>query len=48
MTAVAQSTTLRDDPTAAIAWADRALALAEELDLPGSPARRDGGEGARR
>ena len=34
MTAVAQSETLRDDPEAAIAWADRALALAEELGLP--------------
>jgi DNA-binding CsgD family transcriptional regulator len=34
MTAVAQSKTLGDDPAAAIAWADRALALADELDLP--------------
>jgi DNA-binding CsgD family transcriptional regulator len=34
MTAVAQSTMLRDQPEAATAWADRALALAEEFDLP--------------
>jgi DNA-binding CsgD family transcriptional regulator len=34
MTAVAQSTTLRDDPQAAMAWAERALALAERFDLP--------------
>lgn len=34
MTAVAQSTGLRDDVDATIAWADRALALAEEYELP--------------
>ena len=34
MTAVAQSTMLRDESDAALAWADRALALAEEFDLP--------------
>jgi DNA-binding CsgD family transcriptional regulator len=34
MTAVAQSTMLRDQTDAAVAWADRALALAGELDLP--------------
>jgi len=34
MTAVAQSTLLRDEIAAAIGWADRALALAVELDLP--------------
>jgi DNA-binding CsgD family transcriptional regulator len=34
MTAVAQSKLLRDDLEAAIAWADRALALADEFDLP--------------
>jgi DNA-binding CsgD family transcriptional regulator len=34
MTAVAQSTMLRDDPDATLAWADRALALAVEFDLP--------------
>jgi DNA-binding CsgD family transcriptional regulator len=34
MTAVAQSAELRDDIDAAVAWADRALALADEFDLP--------------
>jgi DNA-binding CsgD family transcriptional regulator len=34
MTAVAQSMMLRDQPEAATAWADRALALADEFDLP--------------
>lgn len=34
MTAVAQSTMLRDQPETAVRWADRALALAEEFDLP--------------
>jgi hypothetical protein len=34
MTAVAQSRLLRDDPPAAIRWADRALELAERFDLP--------------
>lgn len=34
MTAVAQSTMLRDQPDAALAWADRALALATEFELP--------------
>jgi DNA-binding CsgD family transcriptional regulator len=34
MTAVAQSAMLRDDPEAAVRWADQALALAEEFDLP--------------
>jgi DNA-binding CsgD family transcriptional regulator len=34
MTAVAQSAMLRDQPEAATAWADRALALADEFDLP--------------
>jgi DNA-binding CsgD family transcriptional regulator len=34
MTAVAQSTMLRDDIDAALVWADRALALADEFDLP--------------
>jgi len=34
MTAIAQSTMLRDETDAALAWADRALVLAEELDLP--------------
>ena len=34
MTAIAQSAYLRDDLDAALLWADRALALAEELDLP--------------
>jgi DNA-binding CsgD family transcriptional regulator/tetratricopeptide (TPR) repeat protein len=34
MTAVAQSTMLRDEPEASLAWSNRALALAEELDLP--------------
>jgi DNA-binding NarL/FixJ family response regulator len=34
MTAVAQSTMLRDETDAALAWADRALALAHEFDLP--------------
>ncbi len=34
MTAIAQSTMLRGDLEAAIAWADRALALAEQHDLP--------------
>jgi DNA-binding CsgD family transcriptional regulator len=34
MTAVAQSTALRDETAAAIDWADRALALAEQFDLP--------------
>jgi AAA ATPase domain len=36
MTAVAQSARLRDDPDAAIAWADRALRIAEAKDLPRS------------
>ncbi|MEV7629070.1 AAA family ATPase [Actinoplanes sp. NPDC089786] len=34
MTAIAQSAYLRDDLDAALLWADRALALADELDLP--------------
>lgn len=34
MTAVAQSALLRDDLTATLYWADRAFALASELDLP--------------
>lgn len=34
MTAIAQSAYLRDDFDAALLWADRALALAEEFDLP--------------
>jgi DNA-binding CsgD family transcriptional regulator len=34
MTAVAQSAYLRDDLDAALLWADRALELAEEFDLP--------------
>ncbi len=34
MTAVAHSTMLRDQTDAAVAWADRALALADEFDLP--------------
>jgi DNA-binding CsgD family transcriptional regulator len=34
MTAVAQSMLLRDDLDATVAWADRALALAERFDLP--------------
>jgi DNA-binding CsgD family transcriptional regulator/tetratricopeptide (TPR) repeat protein len=35
MVAVAQSTVLRDQTDAAIAWADKALEVAERLDLPG-------------
>jgi DNA-binding CsgD family transcriptional regulator len=34
MTAVAQSALLRDDVDTTLVWADRALALADELDLP--------------
>ncbi|HEX2771630.1 MAG TPA: AAA family ATPase, partial [Micromonosporaceae bacterium] len=34
MTAVAQSMWLRDDLDAAVAWAERALALADEFDFP--------------
>jgi DNA-binding CsgD family transcriptional regulator len=34
MTAVAQSTRLRDETDTALSWADRALALAAEFDLP--------------
>jgi DNA-binding CsgD family transcriptional regulator len=34
LTAVAQSMMLRDQPEEATAWADRALALADEFDLP--------------
>ncbi|WP_239090512.1 AAA family ATPase [Asanoa iriomotensis] len=34
MTAVAQSSMLRDEIASAIAWADRALAIASDLDLP--------------
>ncbi|BCB91649.1 LuxR family transcriptional regulator [Phytohabitans suffuscus] len=34
MTAVAQSSMLRDDLPATMRWTDRALALAQELDLP--------------
>jgi DNA-binding CsgD family transcriptional regulator len=34
MTAVAQSAYLRDDLDAALLWSDRALALADEFDLP--------------
>jgi len=34
MTAVAQSARLRDDIDTAVSWADRALALAAEFDLP--------------
>jgi DNA-binding CsgD family transcriptional regulator len=35
MTAIAQSSYLRDEFDAALLWADRALALAAEFDLPG-------------
>lgn len=35
MVAVAQSKVLREQPDPAIEWADRALAVAERLDLPG-------------
>ena len=45
MTAVAQSAMLRDEIDAALAWADRALALADEFDLPRGPPGRAGGEG---
>ncbi|BCJ47344.1 LuxR family transcriptional regulator [Actinoplanes ianthinogenes] len=34
MTAIAQSATLRDELDAALLWSDRALALADEFDLP--------------
>jgi DNA-binding CsgD family transcriptional regulator len=34
MTAVAQSTRLRDETDTSLSWADRALALAAEFDLP--------------
>jgi DNA-binding CsgD family transcriptional regulator len=34
MTAIAQSAMLRDELDTAVAWADRALALADRLDLP--------------
>jgi hypothetical protein len=34
MTAIAQSAYLRDDLDAALLWSDRALALADEFDLP--------------
>ncbi|MFC6018083.1 ATP-binding protein [Plantactinospora solaniradicis] len=34
MTAIAQSASLRDDLNAALLWSDRALALADEFDLP--------------
>jgi DNA-binding NarL/FixJ family response regulator len=34
MTAIAQSAYLRDDLEAALLWSDRALALADEFDLP--------------
>jgi DNA-binding CsgD family transcriptional regulator len=34
MTAIAQSAYLRDDLDAAVLWSDRALALADEFDLP--------------
>jgi DNA-binding CsgD family transcriptional regulator len=34
MACIAQSAMLRDVPTEAIEWADRAIALADELDLP--------------
>jgi DNA-binding CsgD family transcriptional regulator len=34
MTAIAQSAYLRDDFEAAVLWSDRALALADEFDLP--------------
>lgn len=34
MTAVAQSMLLRDDLDAAVAWADRAISLADRFDLP--------------
>ena len=34
MTAIAQSAYLRDDLNAALLWSDRALALADEFDLP--------------
>ncbi len=34
MTAIAQSAYLRGDPDAALLWSDRALALADEFDLP--------------
>ncbi|MEV4348883.1 AAA family ATPase [Actinoplanes sp. NPDC049596] len=35
MTAIAQSSLLRDELDAALLWSDRALALADEFDLPG-------------
>jgi DNA-binding CsgD family transcriptional regulator len=35
MTAIAQSAYLRDDLDVALLWSDRALALADEFDLPG-------------
>ncbi|MEU4419686.1 AAA family ATPase [Actinoplanes sp. NPDC024001] len=35
MTAIAQSAYLRDELDAALLWSDRALALADEFDLPG-------------
>ncbi|GAA3347293.1 helix-turn-helix transcriptional regulator [Amorphoplanes nipponensis] len=35
MTAIAQSAYLRDDLDAALLWSERALALADEFDLPG-------------
>jgi DNA-binding CsgD family transcriptional regulator len=35
MTAIAQSAYLRDDVDAALVWSDRALALADQFDLPG-------------
>ncbi|NMO50013.1 AAA family ATPase [Actinoplanes sp. TBRC 11911] len=34
MTAIAQSTSLRDEFDAALLWSDRAIALADEFDLP--------------
>lgn len=34
ITAIAQSAMLREQPEVAVAWADKALALAEERDLP--------------
>jgi DNA-binding NarL/FixJ family response regulator len=34
MTAIAQSTSLRDEFDAALIWSDRAIALADEFDLP--------------
>ena len=34
MACIAQSAMLRDIPDLAIEWADRAIALADELDLP--------------